>query len=118
MSETAPAPVPTPKTALVKLQRPIVRGEQTITEVTLREPLGGDMRGLNVQQLNQSDYNAVRTLVPRIATPMLLETDFDAMPAPDIAAFAGEILGFFMSPEQMAAIEGYFGIDRSATPSG
>ena len=119
MSEATAAPAPPSiKTALVKLQRPIVRGDQTITEVTLREPVGGDMRGLNVQQLNQSDYNALRTLVPRIASPMLLESDFDTMPAPDIAAFAGEILGFFMSPEQMAAIEGYFGIDRSATPTG
>lgn len=116
MSEaTAPTPAaPATKTALVKLQRPIQRGDQTITEVTLREPVGGDMRGLNVQQLNQSDYNALRTLIPRIASPMLLESDFDTMPAADIGAFAGEIIGFFMSAEQMALIEDYFGMDKSA----
>lgn len=112
---TAPNPAPaTPKTALVKLQRPIVRGDQVISEVTLREPVGGDMRGLSIQQLNQSDYNAVRSLVTIIAMPMVLDSDFDAMPAADVGAFAGEIIGFFMSPAQMAAIEEYFGVKNPA----
>lgn len=112
---TAPNPTPaSPKTALVKLNQPIVRGDQVITEVTLRQPVGGDMRGLSIQQLNQSDYNAIRTLVPRIAMPMVLDSDFDAMPAADIGSFAGEIIGFFMSTAQMAAIEEYFGVKNPA----
>lgn len=103
-----PATSPAPRTAIVNLTNPILRGETEITQVTLREPKGGDLRGLSIQQLNQSDYNAVRTLVPRISVPPILETDFDAMPAADIAALSGEVLGFFMSPAQLAAIEEFF----------
>lgn len=117
MTEANPAPA-LPKTATVTLQRPIRRGDLVITEVMLREPLGGDLRGLNVQQLNQSDYNAIRTLVPRIAMPQILESDFDGMSAADVAAFAGEVLGFFMSPAQMAAIEEYFGVKTQQSLTG
>lgn len=101
-------------TATVKLETPIKRGESEITAFTLRKPMGGDLRGLTIQSLTQSDYNAIRTLVPRIATPQLLETDFDTMSAADVAAFAGEILAFFMTSEQQAAIADYLGLAKSS----
>lgn len=92
------------KTATVTLSEPIRRGDAAIAEVILRAPLGGDLRGLSIQTLMQADYNAVRTLIPRIASPQLLDTDFDAMPAADVAAFAGEVVGFFMTPVQRATV--------------
>ena len=99
-----------PKTATVTLNKPIQRGDQTITEVTLTKPLGGALRGLSIQSLMQCDYNSVRTLVPRIASPQILETDFDAMEADDIAAFTGEVLGFFISPAQKTALFAHLGM--------
>lgn len=101
------------QSATVKLETPISRGETTIPEITLRKPMGGDLRGLSIQSLTQSDYNAIRTLVPRIATPQVLEADFDTMDAADVASFAGEILGFFMSREQQEAIANYLGQTKS-----
>lgn len=103
------------ETATIVLTQPIQRGETQIREVTLRKPKGGDLRGLNVQSLMQADYNACRTLVPRIAVPQLLETDFDAMEAEDIAAFAGEIIGFFMPKEAKAAIMASLGMEQSTS---
>lgn len=100
--------------ALIMLETPIIRGETTIHEVTLRKPLGGDLRGLSIQSLMQCDYNACRTLVPRIAMPQILDTDFDTMPADDVAAFSGEILGFFMSQSQKAAIFAALGAEASS----
>lgn len=99
-----------PQTATVTLETAITRGEQTISEVTLRKPMGGDLRGLSVQDLTKSEYNAIRTLVPRIATPQILESDIDAMGADDIAAFAGEILGFFMTASQKNAVHQFLGV--------
>lgn len=103
----------TPQTATVHLASPIVRGDQTISEVTLHKPKGGALRGLSVQALMQCDYNSVRTLVPRIATPQILETDFDAMDAEDVASFTGEVLGFFMSAAQKAAIMAHLGLTEA-----
>lgn len=114
MTPTAATPTVN-QSATVQLERPIQRGEQTIAEVTLRAPKGGDLRGLSVQSLMQGDYNACRTLVPRIATPPVLETDFDELPVADVASFTGEIMGFFFSPEQKALVMEHLGL---ATPTG
>lgn len=103
------------QTVTIKLTQPIQRGETTITTVTLRKPKGGELRGLSLQSLMQCDYNAVRTLVPRIATPQLLEEDMDQMEADDVASFTGEVLGFFMSPEQKKAILASVGMTPPST---
>lgn len=103
------------QSATIKLTQPIQRGETPISEVTLRKPMGGDLRGLNVQSLIQADYNAVRTLVPRIAAPQLLETDLDAMEAEDIAAIAGEVIGFFMPKAAKEAIMASIGQEQSTS---
>lgn len=103
------------QTATITLTQPIQRGETAITELTLRKPLGGDLRGLNVQALMQADYNACRILLPRIAMPQLLETDLDQMPAEDIAMMTGEIIGFFMPKEVKAAIMASMGQDQSTS---
>lgn len=103
------------QTATIPLTQPIQRGETSISELILRQPMGGDLRGLNVQALMQADYNACRVLLPRIATPQLLETDLDQMPAEDIAMLTGEIIGFFMPKEVKAAIMASMGQEQSTS---
>lgn len=103
------------QTATITLTQPIQRGETSISELILRQPMGGDLRGLNVQALMQADYNACRTLLPRIASPQLLETDLDQMPAEDIAMLTGEIIGFFMPKEVKAAIMASMGQEQSTS---
>ena len=97
-----------PKTdgmAQVKLNTPIKRGDEEITEVSLRKPLGGDLRGLSLNEVLQSDFVSLAKLVPRISTPALHEHEMDTMPADDIAEIGGTIFGFFMTPAQKAALK-------------
>lgn len=107
-----------PQATTVDLNRPIRRGDQEISRITLAKPKGGALRGLNIQALVQTDYNALRTLVPRIATPQVLETDLDAMEADDLAEIGGAVVGFFMSQATKAAIWETFGTNPTAQSTG
>lgn len=93
-----------PRTATLTLETPIVRGEQRIESITLRKPAAGELRGLALADLLRSDVSALQTLLPRISTPTLTAADAAALDLPDLAAIAGEVLGFFMSRADKAAL--------------
>ncbi|HYC80799.1 MAG TPA: phage tail assembly protein [Croceibacterium sp.] len=94
----------TAKTAPVTLANPVRRGDSEIAAVVLRKPLGGDLRGLTLQDVLQSDVNALIKLVPRISDPPLTEQEVAALEADDIAEVGGTIFGFFMTPAQKAML--------------
>ena len=85
----------------VKLPTPIKRpvgpeGEnRDITEVQLREPRAGELRGLETVALLRMDYNSHRTIIPRLC-PQLTAADIDAMAAKTLLAVQQEIVGFFV----------------------
>lgn len=80
----------------VKLKKPIVRGETEITEVDIREPKAGELRGLRLNDLLNGDVDAIATVLPRITSPVLQKHEIDALHPVDLANFCGEIMGFFM----------------------
>lgn len=92
------------KSATVTLSEPIVLGETTITDLTLRKPKGGDLRGLSVQELVQGDANAMMSLVPRICTPTITSQHVAEMEVDDFASVANAVVGFFMSKSQKAML--------------
>lgn len=90
----------------IKLTRPIERHSGAhVTELTLREPAAGELRGLKVFDLMQGDTDAVIKLLPRIAQPTIIAEEVEGMHAADLAAVAAEIIGFFLNPEQQAKAE-------------
>lgn len=99
-----PQPDMQPQQATVKLGTPIVRGEQTITEITLRKPKSGELRGLSLSELMKADVGTLQTLLPRITQPTLTTQDVDGMDVVDLVIVAGEVLGFFMAPEDRAKL--------------
>lgn len=77
----------------VTLTRPLKRGDQEITEVTLREPAAGELRGLEMFDVIRMGVNAHRTLVPRISN--ITANEFDALAPRDLLAVNTEVVGFF-----------------------
>ena len=80
----------------ITLKNAIVRGETEITEVELREPKAGELRGVRLNDLINADSDAVLTVLPRITTPSLQKHELEQLCAYDFSEFAGEIMGFFM----------------------
>jgi hypothetical protein len=76
------------------LEQPIKRGENSITEITLRKPAAGELRGLKLADLINGDVNATIRLVPRISQPSLTEQEVAALDVADLLGCADAIAGF------------------------
>ncbi|AAW74947.1 MULTISPECIES: phage tail assembly protein [Xanthomonas] len=87
----------------VSLDQPIVRGEQTITQVNVRKPGAGELRGLKLVDVLQLDVTAMATLLPRITSPTLTTADVNAMDPADLLALGQEVQLFFLTKAQREA---------------
>lgn len=84
----------------VKLDTPIVRGEQTVTEVTLRKPGTGEMRGISLTDLLKLDVDTLISVIPRVTTPVISKQEAAELDLADTIKLGGEIGSFFLSKEQ------------------
>jgi len=101
----APAPA-TDSAILITLSEPIQRtGGAAIEAITLRKPKAGELRGLKLQDLMQSDVNTIIAVLPRISQPFITDAEAASLSCEDIAEIGGAILGFFMSRDMKAMID-------------
>jgi hypothetical protein len=99
------APAAAPKMESLRLTTAIQRGEQSITELALRKPKAGELRGLSMQELMNARISAVLDILPRITTPPITQQEADNMEVEDVANASGIIIGFFMTALQKHQIE-------------
>ena len=92
-----------PKTAKITLEAPIERGADKITEVALRRPGAGELRGLSLMDLVRMETTAVSAVLPRISMPPLIDSEVAGLDPADFFACAVEISSFFMKREELAA---------------
>lgn len=83
-------------TATITLDTPIKRGETEITEIALRKPAAGELRGLSVAALVQMDATATITLLPRITTPTLTPQEADRLDTADLLQICTAVVGFLL----------------------
>jgi hypothetical protein len=79
------------------LDEPIVRGNQTITQVTLRRPKSGELRGVTLSDLVNLDVTALSRVLPRISSPTLTELDVANLDPADLVQLGGIFSGFLMT---------------------
>ncbi|HGY9586742.1 TPA: phage tail assembly protein [Vibrio harveyi] len=79
--------------AIVELKKPLKRGDIEITEINLREPDTGSLRGLEMFSILRMDINTHRQLVPRISD--ITANEFDMLKPSDLVAVQTEVVGFF-----------------------
>lgn len=84
----------------VTLDNPLKRGDQKITKVTLRKPMGGDLAGTNIGDLFNMNVVAMSKVIPRISEPMIHAPEFMAMDGEDIAALSGQVVSFLLTKRQ------------------
>ncbi|MFJ7107782.1 phage tail assembly protein [Pseudomonas sp. NPDC098740] len=85
-----------PNRPVITLDTPIIRGSTEITEVTLRKPVSGELRGVSLTDLLQMDVLALRKVLPRITTPTLTDHDIGLMDPADLVQMATEVAGFLL----------------------
>ncbi|WP_175784509.1 phage tail assembly protein [Burkholderia ambifaria] len=79
------------------LDQPIYQGDNEITEITLRKPRAGELRGVSLADLVNLDVAALHKLLPRISTPTLAVHDVEKLDPADLLQLGGIISGFFMT---------------------
>ncbi|MEY1236063.1 phage tail assembly protein [Providencia manganoxydans] len=88
--------------ATVKLDEPIKRGETEITEVTLRKPNTGALRGVRLQALMEMDVISMTEVLPRITLPALSKPEIMSMNPGDLVNLSIEVVNFLL-PNSMRA---------------
>ena len=78
----------------VNLVNPVTIAGREVTEITLREPTGGDLRGLKLTDVLTGSSVALTRLIPRISTPALTEGQIGAMAFRDVTALFGGVMRF------------------------
>lgn len=89
----------------IVLDEPIKRGEQTISEITLRKPKSGELRGVSLADVLQMQTDALITLIPRLSTPSLTAAEVRQMDPADLVQCGGEIAGFLLTKRAKGEIE-------------
>lgn len=90
----------------VPLTTPIMRGETAIAEVTVRKPMGGDLRGCSAPNILMMDMDTMLTILPRVTMPPLLPFELETAVDPlDLMELVGAVKGFFMTAQEKAMVE-------------
>lgn len=84
----------------VIIHPPIERQGQKITEIMLRKPKAGELRGLKVLNLMQGDAAEVIELLPRISDPAILKVEAADLSSETIADLSLTVIGFFLREEE------------------
>ena len=81
----------------VTLDTPIKRGNGFITEVTLRKPSAGELRGVSLAELLQMKVDALQTVLPRITNPILHKQDMATLDPADLVNMGTVVVGFLLT---------------------
>ncbi|WP_145557858.1 phage tail assembly protein [Yersinia aldovae] len=84
---------------VVVLDTPLKRGDTLITEIEVRRPNTGTLRGVRLFDVAHSEVDALIIVLPRITNPTLTAAECSRLELPDLVALAGKVIGF-LSPKQ------------------
>lgn len=85
----------------VTLSEPVTIDGNAVTQIDLRKPRAGEMRGMTLTDILRMDAMTMIKLLPRISTPPLNETQVANMDAADFTELATKTVLFFMPKEQL-----------------
>lgn len=80
----------------ITLDVPIVRGNTTITEVTVNKPNAGALRGAKLQALLDTDVDSLIKVLPRVTTPNLTTHEVSNLDPADMYQLANAVALFFL----------------------
>lgn len=81
----------------ITLDTPITRGETTISDISLRKPSAGELRGVALSDVLQLQVDALVKITPRLSSPALTEPEMRHMDPADLVQIGGVIAGFLLT---------------------
>ena len=88
----------------VQLDTPVMRGKTQITEIVLRKPQSGALRGTRLQAIMDMDVGAMMTVIPRISIPTLTAQEMAELDPADLTALSVEVVTFLLKKSVLAGL--------------
>jgi len=92
------------ETAVIVLDEPIARGNTEITEITVRRPKSGALRGVSLLDVLQLNVTALQVVLPRITEPSLTQADVAALDPADLLQIGTEVSNFLAPKADRAMV--------------
>ncbi|MGZ9712536.1 phage tail assembly protein [Glaciimonas sp. GNP009] len=94
MSTVKTSVAPSTNHVTVILDEPLQRGDTVITEIQLRKPKAGELRGVSLVDVANLDVMALQKVLPRITQPILTMQDVNNLDLADLMAIGAEVAYF------------------------
>ncbi|MDH2369483.1 phage tail assembly protein [Providencia rettgeri] len=80
----------------ITLDEPITRGATTVTEVVVRKPNSGALRGVRLAALMEMDVDSAILVLPRVTVPALTKAELLMMSPADMVNLTKELVLFLL----------------------
>ncbi|MDR2241318.1 MAG: phage tail assembly protein [Providencia alcalifaciens] len=80
----------------ITLDEPITRGATTVTEVVVRKPNSGALRGVRLAALMEMDVDSAILVLPRVTAPALTKAELLMMSPADMVNLTKELVLFLL----------------------
>lgn len=88
----------------VQLDEPIQRGDTVISEIQLRKPKSGELRGVSLVDVANLDVLALQKVLPRITTPTLTAVEVNNLELADLMQLGAEVAYFLATKANRSVI--------------
>ncbi|PHM23265.1 phage tail assembly protein [Xenorhabdus budapestensis] len=88
--------LPQTEQTTVTLEEPIARGATTITDIIIRKPTSGALRGVRLQALMEMDVDSMMLVLPRVTASVLTKNDLLLMAPGDLINLSVEVVNFLL----------------------
>lgn len=95
-TDTQATTAPGVKTKQVELDTPLTRGKTTVTDITVRKPLSGALRGVSLVDLLNMDTRSLQKVLPRITEPALTEAECRDLDPADLLQLGTAVSNFLL----------------------
>lgn len=80
----------------ITLDEPITRGTTTVSEVVVRKPNSGALRGVRLAALMEMDVDSAILVLPRVTAPALTKAELLMMAPTDMVNLTKELVLFLL----------------------
>lgn len=92
-------------TQQVKLKTGFKSGKSNITELTIRKPLTGDLRGIKLIDFIELDVDSLAKVLPRVTIPSIEEHEVYSLDLADLSEITKVLAGFLSEKSDNAKTE-------------
>lgn len=80
----------------ITLETPITRGETQLSELQVRKPGTGELRGVSLLELMQMHTDSLIKVIPRVTVPPLVAHEAAALDPADMVQLGTALIGFLL----------------------